>query len=93
VRQPALAVYAIIREARDLFPGIDAMDSSDRARAARMSAVVRREASAAMARVRREMPAVRIVEVPGARHAVFRSHPELVYREMTAFLARAPGRH
>jgi pimeloyl-ACP methyl ester carboxylesterase len=94
VTQPVLALYAIIRGVKDLFPTIEALDSSSQSRAAALVAVVQREVSAARrTRLRRALPGARIVELPGASHAIFRSHPERVYLAMRAFLSDVQVRH
>ena len=93
VTQPVLALYAIIRGVKDLFPTIEPLDSSSQSRAATQVAVVQREVSAARTRLRRALPGARIVELPGASHAIFRSHPERVYLAMRAFLSDIQVRH
>ena len=91
VTQPVLAILATMRDVRDLFPDIAAMDSADGTRATVLAETVQRELDAARARLRRALPSAHVVEIPGADHAVFRSHPERVIREMRAFLARHRG--
>jgi pimeloyl-ACP methyl ester carboxylesterase len=88
VTQPVLAILGTMRDARDLFPDIASMDSVDRARATVLAETVQRELNAPQARLRRALPSARVVEIPGAEHAIFRSHPERVIQEMRAFLAR-----
>jgi non-heme chloroperoxidase len=87
VTRPVLAIYATMRDARDMFPNLATMDSADRARATALAVTVRREIDAARVRLRRALPSAHVVEIPGADHAVFRSHPERVIHEMRAFLA------
>jgi non-heme chloroperoxidase len=91
VTQPVLAILGTMRDARDLFPDIASMDSVDRARATVLAETVQREIDAARARLRRALPSAHVVEIPGADHAIFRSHPERVIQEMRAFLARHRG--
>jgi non-heme chloroperoxidase len=87
VEQPVLAIYASIRGTRDMFPAVEAMDSSNKERAVILAAAVQREVAAAETRLRRALPAARVVEIPGGSHAIFQSHPEHVWRAMRAFLA------
>jgi pimeloyl-ACP methyl ester carboxylesterase len=88
VIQPVLAIYATMRDARDMFPDIVTMDTADSARATILAVTVQREIDAARVRLRRALPSAQVVEIAGADHAVFRSHPERVIQEMRAFLAR-----
>ena len=91
VTRPVLAILGTMRGVEDMFPDVATMDSADQARATVLAEAVRRETDAARVRLRRALPSAHIVEIPGADHAIFRSHPELVIREMRAFLARAAG--
>jgi pimeloyl-ACP methyl ester carboxylesterase len=88
VTQPVLAIYATMRGAEDMFPDLATMDSADRIRSTTLAMTVQREIDAGRARLRRALPSARVVEIPGADHAVFRTHPERVIQEMRAFLAR-----
>jgi non-heme chloroperoxidase len=87
VRQPLLAICATIRGVKDMFPDVERMDSTNRARAALLTATVDRELDAARRRIRRALPGTRVVEIPGGSHAIFRSHTARVMEEMRAFLA------
>jgi non-heme chloroperoxidase len=87
VTRPVLAIYGTMRDVSDMFPDTAAMGSTDGARATVMAVTVWREIDAARVRLRRALPAAHVVEIPGADHAIFRSHPERVIREMRAFLA------
>ena len=91
VTRPVLAIYATMRDARDMFPDMATMDAADRARATVLAVTVQREIDAARLRLRRALPSAHVVEIPGADHAVFRSHPERVIHEMRAFLAKNGG--
>lgn len=92
VTQPLLAIYGTLNRVEDLFPTVAAMDSAGRARAMLVTAAVEREVDAARFRLRRALPSAHIVEIPGANHAIFRSHPDRVLSAMRAFLAEVgPG--
>lgn len=88
VTRPVLAIYATMRDARDMFPDLTTMESADQSRATALAAVVQREIDAARVRLRRALPSAHVIEIPGADHGIFHSHPELVIHEMRAFLAR-----
>jgi pimeloyl-ACP methyl ester carboxylesterase len=87
VTQPLLAIYGTNTRVEDLFPAFGAMDSAGRARAMLVTAAVERETGAARLRLRRALPAAHLVEIAGANHAIFRSHPDRVLAAMRAFLA------
>jgi non-heme chloroperoxidase len=89
VIQPVLAIFGTMRDVHDMFPDVATMDSADRARANILAETVQREIDAGRLRLRRALPSADIVEIPGADHTIFRSHPELVIRAMRAFLARS----
>jgi pimeloyl-ACP methyl ester carboxylesterase len=88
---PVLAILGTMRGVEDLFPDVATMDSANRARANVLAEAVQREIDAGRIRLRRALPSAHIVEIPGADHAIFRSHPERVIREMRAFLTRIAG--
>jgi pimeloyl-ACP methyl ester carboxylesterase len=92
VTRPVLAIYATMRDASDMFPDMGTMDPPNRARAIVLAVTVQREIDAARVRLRRALPSAQVVEIPGADHAVFRSHPEHVIHEMRAFLAKTGAR-
>jgi pimeloyl-ACP methyl ester carboxylesterase len=87
VTPPLLAILGTMRRVEDMFPDVATMDSADRARATALATTVQREIEAGRVRLRRALPSAHIVEIPGADHAIFRSHPELVIRAMRAFFA------
>jgi non-heme chloroperoxidase len=91
VTPPLLAILGTMRGVEDMFPDMATMDSADRARATVLATTVQREIDAGRVRLRRALPSAHIVEIPGADHAIFLSHPEWVIREMRAFLARIAG--
>jgi pimeloyl-ACP methyl ester carboxylesterase len=86
VRQPVLAIYATVRGLEDMFPEADRLDSASRGRAALLTAAVQREMAAGMTRLERALPGAKVVEIPGASHAIFRSHTDRVLRAMRAFM-------
>jgi non-heme chloroperoxidase len=87
VTAPVLAIFGTMRDVGDMFPDVAAMDSANRARANILAESVQREIDAGRVRLRRALPSAHIVEIPGADHAIFRSHPDLVIRAMRAFFA------
>ena len=91
VTAPVLAILGTMRGVEDLFPDVATMDSADQARANVLAGAVQREIDAGRVRLRRALPSAHIVEISGADHAIFRSHPELVIRAMRAFLAGLEG--
>jgi len=86
VRQPVLALFASPRGVGDLFPMYATMDSGERRLADSSLEATLREQRAVRARLRREIPQATLVEIPGAAHAIFRSHPEAVYLKVRSFL-------
>jgi pimeloyl-ACP methyl ester carboxylesterase len=62
------------------------MDPADRRLADSSFKATLREQGAVRARLQREIPHATVVEIPGAAHAIFRSHPEAVFLRMRSFL-------
>jgi pimeloyl-ACP methyl ester carboxylesterase len=91
VRAPALAIYAVEDSAPQVFPGWGRLDSAGRVAARHFTAVLQAWAAAERARFRRELPSGQVVELHGANHYVFASHPSEVTRAMRAFLSRNGG--
>jgi non-heme chloroperoxidase len=89
VRAPALAIYAVADSAPQVFPGWGRLDSTGRVAARHFTAVLQEWAAVERARFRRELPAGQVVELHGANHYVFFSHPSEVTRAVRSFLARA----
>ncbi|HEX3275537.1 MAG TPA: alpha/beta hydrolase [Gemmatimonadales bacterium] len=87
VEAPVLAIYSTMRGVEDMYPDLAGMDSAEKAEASLLAGAVKREMDAARGRLRRALPSARVIEIPGADHAVFRSHPERVIREMRRWLA------
>jgi hypothetical protein len=86
VRAPALAIYAVIDSAPQVFLYWASLDSADRAAGRRFTATLQKWAAGERARVRRDLPAARLLELHGANHYVFASHPSEVTQAMRAFL-------
>jgi pimeloyl-ACP methyl ester carboxylesterase len=89
VRAPALVIDAVIDSAPQVFPNWAALDGAGRNAARRFTLLLQQWASTERARVRRELPAARLLELHGANHYVFFSHPAEVTQAMRAFLARS----
>jgi pimeloyl-ACP methyl ester carboxylesterase len=86
VRQPVLALFATPRAAGDMFPMYATMDTADRRLADSSFQWNLREQGAVRDRLMREIPHATVVEIPGAAHAIFRSHPEAVFLKVRSFL-------
>jgi non-heme chloroperoxidase len=86
VRQPVLALFATPRAAGDMFPMYATMDTADRRLADSSFQWNLREQGAVRDRLMREIPHATVVEIPGAAHAIFRSHPEAVFLKVRTFL-------
>jgi pimeloyl-ACP methyl ester carboxylesterase len=86
VRQPVLALFAVSRGVGDRFPMYATMGPADRQFADSSFKATLREQEAVRARLQREIPHATLVEVPGAAHAIFRSHPEAVFLKVRSFL-------
>ena len=91
VKSPALAIYAIVDSAPQVFPNWPRLNSGDRAAALRFTTTLQKWAVGERARLRRELPSARVLELHGANHYVFDSHPAEVTRAMRAFLDPAAG--
>jgi pimeloyl-ACP methyl ester carboxylesterase len=87
VQAPALAIYAVVDSAPQLFPAWATFDTPHRAAGSRFTAVLQAWAAGERARLRRELPAAQVLELHGANHYVFASHPDAVARAMQRFLA------
>jgi non-heme chloroperoxidase len=88
ITKPVLAIFATTYGVGDLFPTYGAMNDSDRALADLQFQMDSHVTAAARARVRKEVAQVTVVEIPGASHAIFNSHPEMVFLEIRKFLNR-----
>jgi non-heme chloroperoxidase len=87
VRQPVLALFAVPRGVGDRYPAYAVMSPADRQLADSVFAAAIEEMDAARARLRIEIPHAKVIEIPGAAHALFRSHPEAVFLHLLRFLA------
>jgi pimeloyl-ACP methyl ester carboxylesterase len=91
IAAPTLGLFAVAAGPAALF-GADRyarLDSTTRAQADRAFAGSTAWAKAGRDRFRAELAHGTVVELPGATHYVFLSHPDRVEREMRAFLAGA----
>lgn len=87
VRAPALAIYAVVDSAPEIFPSWATLDSVGRVAAGRFTATLQAWAATERKRLRRELPAAQVRELHGANHYVFSSNPSEVTQAMRAFLA------
>jgi pimeloyl-ACP methyl ester carboxylesterase len=87
VNAPALAIYAIVDSAAQVFPMWPTLDQRDRAAGQHFTEVLQSWAAKERAQVARELPSARVLELHGANHYVFDSNREQVTRAMRAFLA------
>jgi pimeloyl-ACP methyl ester carboxylesterase len=89
IAAPALGLFAVPDGPAALF-GADRytrLDSAARAQADRAFAGSTAWAKAGRDRFRAELAHGTVIELPGATHYVFLSHPDRIEREMRAFLA------
>ena len=89
VHAPALVIYAVVDSAPQVFPAWPLLDTLARAASRRFTTALRAWASAERAKVRRAWPAAEVIEIHGANHYVFASHPTEVARAMRTFLAHS----
>ncbi len=87
VRTPALAIYAVVDSAAQVFPRWPSLDRRDRESAELFTRILQAWAATERARFARELPAAQVLELHGANHYVFASNPEQVVKAMRAFLA------
>jgi pimeloyl-ACP methyl ester carboxylesterase len=87
VRAPALAIYAVVDSAPQIFPSWAPLDAGGRAAARHFTTILQAWAAAERARLRRDLPAAQVLELHGANHYVFSSHSREVTESMRAFLA------
>jgi pimeloyl-ACP methyl ester carboxylesterase len=90
VRARSLAIYAVVDSAPQLFPAWASLDARSRAAARRFTAAFQAWGATERGKVRREVRGARVIELPGANHYVFSSHPAVVAGTMRALLDR-PG--
>jgi len=87
VRAPALVIYAVVDSAPQVFPLWARLDRAQRTAARRYTTFLQHWAAAERTRVARELPHSRVLELHGANHYVFASHPRAVSEAMRAFLS------
>jgi len=87
VRAPALVIDAVVDSAPQVFPLWARLDGAQRAGARRFTTLLQRWAATERARVTRELPRARVLELHGANHYVFASNPREVSEAMRVFLA------
>jgi pimeloyl-ACP methyl ester carboxylesterase len=87
VRVPALVIDAVADSAPQVFPLWGRLDQAERAKARAFTAVLQQWQATERARVRRELRGAQVLELHGANHYVFASHPRAVREAMSAFLA------
>ena len=86
IRAPALAFYAVVDSAPQLFATWPDLDSTGRALGQRFFEAFEPWAAEERVRFRREVANGRVVEIRGAHHYLFMSNEAEVIREMQAFL-------
>ncbi len=91
IRSPALAIYALAVNPRQLFPRYDDYDALGRERADSIFSAVRTWQAEQIGRFRAEVNGAAVVEIPGAKHYVHYSNPDQVERVMRDFLGRVLG--
>src|SRR3954451_24004359 len=90
VRAPALAIYAVVDSAGQVFPYYAALDAPHQDAARRFTAALQHWAATERARVRRDLAGAELLELHGANHYVFDSNRSEVIRSMRAFFAGKP---
>ncbi len=90
VHAPALVVEAVIDSAPQFFPAWATLDTRDREAARRFTTRFQAWAATEYARVRRELPAARVLALTDANHYVFDSNGVEVARAMRMFLDTDP---
>ncbi len=91
VRTPALAIDAVVDSASQVFPTLGQLDSKTRQAAIRFTGTLQRWGATEREKVRRELAGAQILEVHGANHYVFYSHPAQVTEAMRQFLGETAG--
>jgi non-heme chloroperoxidase len=91
VRAPVLAIYGVVDSAPQVFPNWATVDAAGRSAALHFTAILQRWAAAERTRLRRELPSAQVLELHGANHYVFDSHPAEVSRAMRTLLDPAAG--
>ncbi|MBW3571062.1 MAG: alpha/beta hydrolase [Gemmatimonadetes bacterium] len=91
VAAPALAIYVPIESVEQFFERYSSFDAQNQAAARHAFAIWSGWNSNARTRFRTLAQRPTVVLLRGAHHFVFLTHPELVEREIRAFLSRNPG--
>jgi pimeloyl-ACP methyl ester carboxylesterase len=86
VHTPALVIDAVVDSAPQAFPSFAQLDSTTQQAAIRFTGTLQRWQAAEEDKVRRELAGAQIVELHGANHYVFYSHPTEVTDAMRKFL-------
>ena len=89
VRSPALVIDAVVDSASQIFPTLAQLDSTTKQAAIRFTGTLQRWGKAEGEKVRRELAGAEILELHGANHYVFYSHPAEVSEAMRKFLGEA----
>jgi pimeloyl-ACP methyl ester carboxylesterase len=87
VRAPALLIYAVVESARQLTADWDALDRPHQELARQFAGRLEAWARLERDRARRSLAGAEVLEIPGANHYVFASHPGQVARAIRAFLS------
>jgi pimeloyl-ACP methyl ester carboxylesterase len=91
VRTPALVIDAVVDSASQVFPTLAQLDSTTRQAAIRFTGTLQRWGATEREKVRRELAGAEILELHGANHYVFTSHPAQVTEAMRQFLGEPAG--
>jgi hypothetical protein len=91
VRTPALVIDAVVDSASQGLPHPRATRFYHQAGAIRFTGTLQRWAETEREKVRRELAGAEILELHGANHYVFYSHPAQVTEAMRKFLGEAAG--
>ena len=91
VRAPALVIDAVVDSAPQVFAAWTTLDERQRAAARRFTVALQAWAAPERAKVRRDLAGANMLEIHGANHYVFDSHPTQVVRAMRGFLRTGSG--
>lgn len=86
IRAPALALYAVKDSVHQVFPSWPSLDDSSRTLAQATFDRDQRRDAWQRERFRSQVTRGRVVEIPGAHHLIYVSHPAEVEREIRVFL-------
>lgn len=92
VHAPALLIYAVVDGPQQVVPEYERLDSAGQATARRFTAAIQRWAVPQRARAVAGLTGARELDLRGANHYVFASHPDQVERAMRDFLDSLPAR-